>query len=147
MQHSLCYAALHHKANTFLQEKAMSSNLFTNPFEQSYPLLDTVARVNRLGVAELEKLVTLQMSTLASYVDFSLGQMKAASEISDPKSLQAFYTQQMEALNTLRQKVLDDSQALAKLAADFREEFAKLVEENVIELVPKAAKPEAREAA
>lgn len=125
----------------------MNANLFANVFEQSQPMLETVAKVNRLAISELEKVVALQTSNVASLTDFCLGQLKAASEIRDPSSLQGFYNNQVEALNVLRQKIVDDSQALAALGVDFKNELTKLIEQGVVDLVPKAVKAEERQAA
>lgn len=125
----------------------MTNNPFSNIVEQPQFLLTPLTKVNKLAIADLEKLVALQTSTLASCVDWSLGQLKAASEVSDPQSLQNFCTSQVEALNGLRQKLIDDSQNLARLGATFQSEFNKLVEESVVELVPKASQAKAHEGA
>lgn len=125
----------------------MTNNPFSNLVEQSQSLLAPVTKINKLAIADLEKLVALQTSTLASCIDWSLGQLKATTEVSDPQSLQNFYTGQVEALNGLRQKLIDDSQNLARLGATFQGEFNKLVEESVVELVPKTSQVKAHEAA
>jgi phasin family protein len=125
----------------------MQSDLFTNLFSQSQPLLDTLVKANKLAIAEFEKLAALQTSTLSSYVDLCLAQLKAVSEIKDPQGVQNFYSEQLKALSTLSNKLIEDSQTLAQLGVDIRNDFSKLVEESLADVVPKAAKAEVREAA
>jgi phasin family protein len=60
-----------------------------------------------------------------------MSRMKAAADISDPASLQAFLTGQAEAIAGLHQKFTDDTKALADLMARFKAEFDKLVQESL----------------
>ena len=99
-----------------------------------------VVKTNKLAVANLEKLVAFQISSLQTYVDISLAQMKSAAEVSNLQELQAFYKSQMDVAANLRQKVMDDFKALTDLGNGFKDDFTKLAEENVSELKVKAEK-------
>lgn len=115
------------------------NNLFATAVEQTQPFMTPVAKANQLAVANLEKLVTLQMDALRTYVDLGLKQLKAVAEISDPESLKAFYASQLGVAGTVRQKVMDDVKALTELGTDFKAQCDTLTEENVTELTQKVA--------
>ena len=116
------------------------NELFTRSFEQSQTYLLPVVKTNRLWVANLEKLINFQISTLQSYVDLGLGQLKTAAEISSYQELQGFLGGQVEFATNLRQKLLDDAKVFADLSASFKADLDKLTEENVSELTEKATK-------
>lgn len=116
------------------------ANEFANVFAQFQSFQAPVAKANKLAVANFEKLVGFQFNAFRSYVDLSVEQLKAASEVNDSKSLQDFLAGRAEVANVVRQKVLDDAKALADLNAGFLAEFSKLAEENVAEVSDKVAK-------
>lgn len=118
----------------------MANARFLDTAEQYQSFLNPVVKANKLAVANLEKLVSFQVNAMQSYVELGLDWLKAAAEVSDPKSLQAFFSGQAEAANVVRQKLLDDAKALADLNAEFTAEFDKLVRDNVAELGDKTAK-------
>lgn len=109
-----------------------------NVIEQYETLVTPAAKLNKLAVANLEKLMNLELASLQFYVDLALGRLKAAAEISDVKSLQAFFADQVQVANTVRQKVLEDSKTLTKLGTETKAEFDKLVKKSVDELKPAA---------
>lgn len=115
------------------------ANEFANVFAQFQSFQAPVVKANKLAVANFEKLVDFQFNAFRSYVDLTVEQLKAASEVNDPKSLQDFLAGRVEVANVVRQKVLDDTKALADLNAGFLAEFSKLAEENVAEVSDKVA--------
>ncbi len=115
------------------------NNLFATAIEQTQPFLTPVAKANKLVVANLEKVVTLQMDALHTYVDLGLKQLKAAAEISGPEGLKDFYASQLEVAGVVRQQVMDDVKALTELGADVKAQCDTLTEENVTELTQKVA--------
>ncbi|MDQ2696821.1 MAG: phasin family protein [Pseudomonadota bacterium] len=117
----------------------MSNDVFVNVNKQVQNALAPVVQVNRVAVANLEKLVEFQLQTLPSYVELGLGQLKAAAEVTEPQALQAFYASQVEVARTLRQKLVADSKALAKLGNDFVAEVSALARESVAKAAPEAA--------
>lgn len=118
----------------------MSNELLNKVLEQSQSFVAPVVKANKLAVANLEKLVAFQLNALESYVALGLDRLKAAAEVSDVNSLQAFVNGQVEAASVLRQKLIDDTQALVDLGTGFKAEFDKLAEENVAELNQKVGK-------
>lgn len=118
----------------------MSNDVFNTVIEQTQSYVAPVVKANKLAVTNLEKLVSFQFEAAQSYVDLGIRQLKAAAEVSNPQDLQSFFGSQVEFLNVLRQKLLDDTKAIADLSAGFKAEFDKLAEENVTELTEKATK-------
>lgn len=125
----------------------MYEDMFSKTFGQTENLVEPMLKANMMMVNNMEKLVNFQMATMQSYVDMGLQQMKAAAEINGPQAMQSYVSTQVETANTLRQKMLDDSKALAELGAEFKDEFTKLAEDNVKEVNKATPKASAKKAA
>ena len=93
--------------------------------------LAPVIKVNKLSAANLETLVNFQTNALQSYVDLAISRMKAAADISDAASLQAFLTGQTEVFTRLQQKFVDDAKVLSELIARFKAEFDQLAQDSL----------------
>ena len=106
--------------------------------EVGYSFAEPVFKTNKTAVAQVEKLVSFQMSTLSSYVDFTVERMKAAADVTSTDEFQSFMNDQMEAAAYLRKKMLDDAKALTEIMVGFRDDYAKLAEENVHDVTEKA---------
>lgn len=125
----------------------MYEEMFTKNFAQAENFIEPIVKANKVALTNLEKLVNFQMSALQSYVDLGMEQLRAASEINSPQALQTYMSKQVETSNVLRQKLLDDAKALVDLGNGFKDEFAKLAEDNVKELVKSVPKAPAKKAA
>ncbi len=109
----------------------MTNDVLANMSSQYQNLMGPALKANKLSAANLEALVNFQMSALQSYVDMAMARMKAAADVSDPASLQAFLTSQAETISSLNQKFMDDSKALGDLMGRFKAEFDKLIKESL----------------
>ncbi len=109
----------------------MTNDVLATMSSQYQNLMGPALKANKLSAANLEALVNFQMSALQSYVDMAMARMKAAADISDPASLQAFLTSQAETISSLNQKFMDDSKALGDLMGRFKAEFDKLIKESL----------------
>ena len=109
----------------------MSNDALAKMAEQYQSFLGPVIKANKLSAVNLEALVNFQMSALQSYVDMAINRMKAAAEISDPASLQAFMTGQAEAIASLQRKFMDDARILSELTARFKAEFDQLARDSL----------------
>ena len=113
----------------------------TNPiFVQPEAVFAPVVKANKIAVANLEKLVGFYQNILPGYVDFSLSQLKAATEVSDVETAQVFYKSQAEAVKTLGDKLTADSKALTDLVTGFVNEYSSFAKESAAEFTPKAVK-------
>ncbi len=118
----------------------MYDDMFKKNFSNMESMLEPMVKANKMVIANMEKLASFNMATMQSYVDMSLEQMKAASEVNSPQALQAFWTKQVETANAMRQKMMDDAKALADMGNGMRDEFAKLAEESVKQVNKNAPK-------
>ncbi|MCB1715678.1 MAG: phasin family protein [Candidatus Competibacteraceae bacterium] len=125
----------------------MYEEMFTKNFAQAENFIEPIVKANKVALTNLEKLINFQMSAMQSYVDLGMEQLRAASEINGPQALQTYMSKQVETSNVLRQKLLDDTKALVDLGNGFKDEFAKLAEDNVKELVKAVPKAPAKKAA
>ena len=125
----------------------MSNELFTNVLSQTPELPTAVVKANKLAAANLEKLTTWQIKTVKSYIDLGLDRLKAATEVTDSESLQAFYKDQLEVAKTVQEKLVDDSKALGELSAAIKADLEKLVQESTVEPSSKTSKTGSRKAA
>ena len=88
-------------------------------FAQSGTWLAPAAKANQTAVTHFEKMVDLQMKTFEKYVGIGMDQLKAAAAIDSPKALQEYVSNQVEVANSVRQHVMEDTQALLQLGVDF----------------------------
>jgi phasin family protein len=109
----------------------MPNDAMTKMTEQYQNFLAPVVKANKLSAANLESLVSFQMSALQAYVDMAIGRMKAAADINDPASLKTFLTSQAEAIAGLQQKLMEDTKTLGDMANRFKSEFDALVKESM----------------
>jgi len=116
----------------------MYENMF-KAFEGSGKVPAAMVDANKLVVANVEKLMSLQMQSLQTYLNMGLNQLKAAVEVTDAKSLQDFYSKQTELADVVRQKMMDDAKALADLSTGFKADLDNLTKECVGDLMPPKA--------
>lgn len=109
----------------------MTNDAMANMSEQYQKFLAPVLKANKLAAANLETLVNFQMNALQAYVDMAINRMKAAADINDPASLQAFMTSQAEAIASLQRKFVDDARILSELTARFKTEFDQLARDSL----------------
>ena len=94
-------------------------------------LLNPAKKFNSLVVENLEKLASFQLDAAKSYSDLGLQQLRAALEVSDAASLQAYVSNQQKVAETVGKKLTEDANTLAALSKDFGAEVQKLAQENV----------------
>jgi phasin family protein len=116
----------------------MYNEMFSKLFEGANALPPPLVKTNKLVVSELEKVANFQMGVTRYYLDIVLNQLKAATEITDAQSLQAFVQSQVEVANTLRQKMMDDAKVLTDLGNSFKADFDNLAKDTVVEFTPQA---------
>jgi phasin family protein len=116
----------------------MQKDMFSQAFENVNALPAPLVKANKLVVAEVEKLVNFQMGAARYYTEMMLNQMKAAAEVNDMKSLQAFLQGQTEVANVMRQRVMEDVKALTEMGNGIKADFDELAKDSVVELTPRA---------
>lgn len=101
---------------------------FNNQFGN---VLAPAQKFNALVVANVEKLVQFQLAAVETYSQIGLQQLRAALEVRDPQSLQAYVSNQQQVAKVVGEKLANDAKALAGLGQAFGAEVQQLVKENV----------------
>lgn len=94
----------------------------------------------KLGVDHLEKLVALQLDAAQSYAELAVKEARAALDVNDTESLQAYLKRQQELGNTIGTRVKGDAEKVVSLNKAFVDQIQKIAKQNVPAAAPKAAK-------
>ncbi|WP_193222244.1 phasin family protein [Alkalilimnicola sp. S0819] len=97
-------------------------------------LADATAPAKQLGalmVENLEKLSAFQLETAKSCAELNLQQLRAALEVRDAKSLQAFVSQQQKVAGELNEKLSADVKTLSGLGEKFGSELQKITKDSL----------------
>lgn len=117
----------------------MKHDLYDNVSKQQENLVATVQKLNRLAVANVEKLVALNMDTLRNYSDLSLNSLKALVEVKTPEALQAYLGKQGEVIKSVGEKLVADAKVVAELGVEFNQQAQKITQESFQAAAKKAA--------
>ncbi len=109
----------------------MTDKMIDTMNEQALKLMAPMKEFNQLAVAKAEKLAHLQLASLQDYSDMSIAQLRAALEVSDTESLQAYVAKQSEFIKHLGEKLAADARAVAELSKEFGEEAQQLGKKSV----------------
>jgi phasin family protein len=123
----------------------MTNEIFEKFTAQVQTVLSPVQELNKLYIYNIEKLAEIQLGSVREYTDICLEQLRSASEITDQKALEAFFTKQGETFKLIGEKVIADSQAVASIGTQFSTEAQKIAEKS-IEVATAAVAPAAKKA-
>lgn len=128
----------------------MTNEIFEKFTAQVQTVLSPVQELNKLYIYNIEKLAEIQLSSVREYTDICLEQMRSASEITDQKALEAFFSKQGETFKLIGEKVIADSQAVANIGNQFSTEAQKIAEKSIevatAAVAPAAVAPVAKKA-
>ncbi len=113
--------------------------LFTKSSDPPPSRPEPWVKANQFFVENMGNLLTFQISSLKSYFDISINQLRAAAEIKDLKSLQYFYIRQAEIAQILQRKFLNDARILSDFGLRCKSEMDSLTQATLEESWPKAA--------
>ncbi len=114
----------------------MTDNLF---FAQSEKYLAPAVELNKLAIKNTEKLVKMQIANLQSYSKLGIDSWKAALDVKDAESFQAYAEKQREVMQDAAKKVAEDVKAVAELGNVYTSEARKIWQDSVSEVSKKAA--------
>jgi phasin family protein len=117
----------------------MNKEIFPTLVEQTNKAFAPVQELNRSVVDNTEKLVALQISSVQSYYSLGFSLLRAALEVKDAETLQAYIAKQNELVKSAGEKFVGDAKAVAELGRDFSAKAQELSEESVKAVTPKAA--------
>lgn len=109
----------------------MYNDLMKTFQEQSEKYFSPMFKFNQLVAKNIEQLAQLQLDAAQSYTETTLAQLKTAAEISDVKTFVDFNASQLNALNTLSQKMIADGQKLQQLGQGFKDNLEALSKETL----------------
>ncbi len=89
-------------------------------------------KFSSLLIDQIAKVTDFQVNALRSYADLSIEQLRAASKVSDQKSLQDYVSNQSKVAKTVGEKLTADANTLADFGKEFGAEVQKLAQENAV---------------
>jgi phasin family protein len=117
----------------------MNNDIIATLTEQSQAVVEPMQKLNKLLVANTEKVAALQLATLQSYADLGISHLKAAADVQDPKGAQAFIAKNGDLAKLVGEKVAADAKAFGQLGTQFNAEVQKLVQESLKGVTAKVA--------
>lgn len=105
-------------------------DLFGKTNAQFASLTAPVKKFNAVALDSLEKLTQLQLEAAKSYADLGLGQLRAALNVSDAQSLQAYLNNQQQVAKVVGEKIAKDATVFGDLTKQFATEVQKLAQEQ-----------------
>lgn len=106
----------------------MSNDMLVKMVEQYQTFLESAIKANQLSVSSVEALVNFQMNASVSRLDSYISLARAAADINDIASYQAFLERQVDTSLSLQQKFSADAKILAEMMNNFKAEFDKVIE-------------------
>ncbi len=98
-----------------------------------------VKALNELALANIEKLVELNLATMHRYSDVALDAWKAALEVKDADGMREYVARQGEVAKEVVEGMVADAKEVAKLSQDYASSAQKIVSDKTTEAVKKAA--------
>jgi phasin family protein len=117
----------------------MKNDIIGTLTAQSQAVVEPIQKLNKLVVANTEKVAALQLATLQSYADLGISHLKAAADVQDAKGAQGFIAKNGELAKLVGEKVAADAKAFGQLGTQFNAEVQKLVQESLKVVTVKAA--------
>ena len=97
--------------------------------EQFEKYMTPVRELNNLAIANLEKLVGMQVKYIEDSVKVGLERLKSASTTSDAEGFKSYITTQVEVSKQLTERALEDSRTVAELGNTYATEVQKVVKD------------------
>jgi phasin family protein len=108
-------------------------------FEQAEKFYAPVRELNKLAIANTEKLLDMQIASMKNYSALGLTQWKAALEVRDVATLQDFLARQGEVFQQVSDKMVSDFKAVSEMGEVYSNEAQKLAKVTVSKASAKAA--------
>lgn len=94
-------------------------------------LLTPVRTLNALAIANIEKMVDLQLTSARKYANMALESAKAAAAVKDIEGVKAFSASQVEILRQSADNWVADSKVIAELSKEFGTKAQAVVKESM----------------
>ncbi len=90
----------------------------------------------QLMAQQWQQWITLQTQLAQSYAALGIQQAETALAIRDIASLYAYITQYTVLAEPIRQKWMNDAKAIANLSVGFKEQWDKLIQDQLVVFLP-----------
>ncbi len=107
--------------------------------KQADDVLGIIKEVNQLTLANVERLVDLNIESVRKYADAVLGSWKDALAISDLESGQKYIAKQGKVAQEVVKNLADDAKVVAEIGQGYASDVQKVVAENVANVTKKVA--------
>lgn len=107
--------------------------------KQAADALAVLKQVNQLTLANVERLVDLNIESIRKYADVVLGSWKDALVISDLESGQEYLAKQGKVAQEVVKNLADDAKVVAEIGQEYATDVQKVVAENVANVTKKVA--------
>ncbi len=107
--------------------------------KQTEDLLSVVKTLNGLAVANVERLIDLQIDGLRKYSDVALASWKDALAVKDIESGQAYFAKQGQVAQDVVKNLAEDAKVVAEIGNEYANEVQKVVADSVATVTKKAA--------
>lgn len=104
---------------------------------QTDKYFEPAREINALALANVEKLLDIQLKAINDTAKLGVEQLKSAAEIKDADSLKKYITDQSEVVKSLGERFVKDSQAALELGTSYTDKVQQVVT-NVVKTEPAA---------
>ncbi|TKB53684.1 phasin family protein [Ferrimonas aestuarii] len=94
--------------------------------QQSQAFQAPVTQFNQLMAENYQRVSRLQLDAAQHYGELGIDQVKSASEVTDLPSMMAFTSKQMQLMNEISSRVMQDMQALNEIGQEFKTSVDKM---------------------
>jgi len=103
---------------------------YVNQFNESaQKMFEPWTKLNQAFLKNAEMMTEFSLSTIKTYAEMGLENMRQVSEIDSPESAKDFSSKQAEMLNTISQKMLSDAQRMTELGSNMHDDVMKVLGE------------------
>lgn len=107
----------------------MTQDLFNQFNQNTQKIYEPWSKLNKAFLKNAELMTDFSLSSIKSYSEMGLERLRQYSEIDSPESAKEFSDKQSEIVNTLSQKIIEDSQRLTEIGNEMRNEVSKVISE------------------
>ena len=89
-----------------------------------------VQKINQIAIAQVEKIVALQLESVKAHANLGIGRWKAVAEVNDPWSFVSYVAKQGAYATKVGEQVVADARKLGELGGDFIEKAQTVAREE-----------------
>lgn len=107
----------------------MTQEFFNQFGQNTQKMYEPWSKLNKALLKNAELMADFSLSSIKSYSEMGLEHLREYSEVDSPEAAKSFNGKQSEMMNTLSQKILEDTQRLTEIGNEMRNEVSKVMSE------------------